>query len=296
MIFGSLFSGIGGLDLGLERAGMTCAWQVENNEFCQAVLGFRFPDSRVHPDVRTFSPHVAVDLICGGFPCQDVSSAGKRAGLDGERSGLWTEYRRILEEARPRFVLVENVARLRTAGLDRVLQDLAALGYDAEWDCLPAASVGAPHLRDRLFLVAWDRSRVRLPDTNDGAQGPLADSGRNGREVVGSGECDHGCDASGDLVDGCSARIFCPGALARWRARCEAEVWPRAQPGLGRASDGLAGGLDLWERGVARAIRSPERGSDASAIRQARLMAIGNAVVPQLTEFVGRRILEVFKP
>ncbi len=156
--FGSLFAGIGGLDLGLERAGMECRWQVEIDPFARRVLEKHWPDVRRHDDVKTFPPTEAkewsVDLICGGFPCQDVSSAGGRAGIEGERSGLWSEYLRIVRELRPRFVLVENVSALRFRGLDRVLGDLAALGFDAEWESLPASAFGAYHDRDRIFICA----------------------------------------------------------------------------------------------------------------------------------------------
>src|SRR5207248_2146889 len=100
-----------------------------------------------------------VDVIVGGFPCQDLSEAGQRAGLDGERSGLWSEFARLIGELRPAFAIVENVADLlsgeRGAWFGRVLRDLAEIGYNAEWHCIPAASVGAPHLRDRVWLVSY---------------------------------------------------------------------------------------------------------------------------------------------
>ena len=160
---GSLFSGIGGLELGLERAGMRVRWQVECDAFCQRVLAKHWPDVTRHNDVREVGSGTleAVDVICGGFPCQDVSNAGKRAGLAGERSGLWGEYARIVRELRPRYVIVENVAALLARGLGDVIGDLAACGYDAEWDCLPAATFGAPHRRDRLFLLAYPHSARR---------------------------------------------------------------------------------------------------------------------------------------
>lgn len=168
MRFGSLFSGIGGIDLGLERAGMTCAWQVERDAYCSAVLAKHWPGVRRYEDVRTFPPALTafpdaddIDLIAGGFPCQDVSQAGKGEGIDGERSGLWREYARIVRVLRPRFVLVENVSRLTIRGLDRVLGDLAELGFDAEWTRLSAADLGAPHLRQRIFIVA---ARRPVPD------------------------------------------------------------------------------------------------------------------------------------
>jgi DNA (cytosine-5)-methyltransferase 1 len=158
MTFGSLFAGIGGMDLGLERAGMTCSWQVEIDPFARRVLAKHWPHVRRHDDVRTFPPGDAdgwdVDLICGGFPCQDISFMGPGDGLDGARSGLWFEFARIIRVLRPRLVLVENVPALLVRGLDRVLGSLAEMGYDAEWGCIPAAALGAPHLRERIFLVA----------------------------------------------------------------------------------------------------------------------------------------------
>jgi DNA (cytosine-5)-methyltransferase 1 len=154
---GSLFSGIGGLDLGLERAGMQIVWQVEIDAYARRVLAKHWPDVARFPDVRDVGARhlVPVDLICGGFPCQDISAAGKKAGITGARSGLWKEFYRIICELRPRYVLVENVAALTRRGLPTVLGDLAACGYDAEWQVLSAVAFGAPHRRERLFLVAY---------------------------------------------------------------------------------------------------------------------------------------------
>jgi DNA (cytosine-5)-methyltransferase 1 len=165
MTVGSLFAGIGGFDLGFERAGYRVRWQVEINAYCRAVLRKHWPGVRRYGDVRRVGRHnlEPVDVICGGFPCQDISIAGAGAGLDGARSGLWREYARIIREVRPRYVVVENVPALLSRGLGTVLADLAACGYDAEWDCLPAAAVGAPHRRDRVWIVACD-SRQALAD------------------------------------------------------------------------------------------------------------------------------------
>ncbi len=124
LTFGSLFAGIGGFDLGFERAGLECKWQVEIDPYCQRVLAKHWPEVRRHDDIRTFPPDGSdewrVDVICGGFPCQDISDAGKRAGIDGERSGLWAEYARILGAIRPRFAVVENVAALLDNGMGSV--------------------------------------------------------------------------------------------------------------------------------------------------------------------------------
>lgn len=158
--FGSLFAGIGGFDLGFERAGMVCRWQVEIDPFCQRQLCRLFPDVGRWDDVRTFPPSAPphewrVDVICGGFPCQDISVANPSGlGIDGPRSGLWREYHRIIRTLRPRIVVVENVPNLLGRGIRRVLGDLAASGYDAEWDVLPASAFGAHFPGQRVFIVA----------------------------------------------------------------------------------------------------------------------------------------------
>jgi len=165
LTFGSLFAGVGGLDLGFERAGMRCLWQVELDDFCQRVLAKHWPNVERFGDVRECGNHnlAAVDVICGGFPCVDISNAGRREGIEGERSGLWSEFARIIRELRPRYVVVENVAALLGRGMGRVLGDLAACGYDAEWEVLPAAAFGAPHIRDRVFLVAYAKQERQHP-------------------------------------------------------------------------------------------------------------------------------------
>lgn len=163
LTFGSLFAGIGGFDLGFERAGLTCSWQVEIDPFCQRVLARHWPHVRRHDDVRTFPPadpeEWRVDVVCGGFPCQDISSSGPKVGIGGERSGLWVEYARAVRTLRPRWVVVENVADLVRRGLDRVLGDLAGMGFDAWWGCVPSAAFGSPQRRFRTLVVAHDDGR-----------------------------------------------------------------------------------------------------------------------------------------
>jgi len=239
MTVGSLFAGIGGFDLGFERAGFQVKWQVEIDPFCLAVLEKHWPDVRRYEDIRTVgAPNLErVDVIVGGFPCQDVSSAGHRAGIDaGARSGLWREMARVVDELRPGYVVVENVSALLYNGLGRVLGDLAEVGYDAEWECLPASSFGAPHRRDRVWIVAYPsemlRDRVLFPGTLD-AEGAAA----------------------------WYQRIW---AIIRARRARHA---PPADFCKLRAADGLSGRLD-------------------------ELAAYGNAVVPQITEWLARRILD----
>jgi len=164
LTFGSLFAGIGGIDCGLEAAGMRCAWQVELDPFCQSVLRDRWPGVPKHGDVKTFRPDAThrVDVIAGGFPCQPFSSSGRRRGTSDPR-WLWPEYARIVATLRPRYVLVENVPDLLHLAFDSVLRSLAAIGYDAEWDCLAASQFGASHRRKRLFVVAYPAgTRKRL--------------------------------------------------------------------------------------------------------------------------------------
>lgn len=170
LTFGSLFAGIGGFDLGFERAGMQCLWQVEIDDYATQVLAKHWPHVKRYRDIRDVGKHnlERVDVICGGFPCQDISYAGKGAGLDGERSGLFFELMRVVGEVGPRVVVLENVAALLTRGLDRVLGTLASFGFDAEWHCIPAAAFGAHFRGDRVFIVAscsaagclrWQRER-----------------------------------------------------------------------------------------------------------------------------------------
>lgn len=156
--FGSLFTGFGGLDLGLERAGWKCAWQVEINEYARRVLTRRWPDVPKFSDVRECGAHNlgCVPLIVGGFPCTDISEAGYQAGIEvGEYSGLWREQYRIIRVLRPRFVLVENVSALLERDMRIVLGDLAEGGFDAEWESVRASDVGAPHQRERVFILAY---------------------------------------------------------------------------------------------------------------------------------------------
>ena len=210
-----LFSGIGGFSFGLQRAGMRTVAFCEIDQYCRRVLAKHWPGVPCYPDVRELTAErlvadgISVDLVCGGFPCQDISLAGPGFGLAGARSGLWREFARLIRELEPRYVLLENVAALLARGLGEILGELATLGYDAEWHCIPASYVGALHRRDRVWIVAypnrhtvrddqqrtphrWDnvsnRRNSKSPD--DGAQGALANSdldvGREGR--VGNAE------------------------------------------------------------------------------------------------------------
>lgn len=172
-----LFSGIGGFSLGLERTGgfETVAF-CEIEDFPRRVLAKHWPEVPCYRDIRELTADrltadgIAVDAICGGFPCQGISIAGRGKGLEDPRSALWWEYHRLVSELRPRLVIIENSPKLRGRGLSAILSSLDALGYDAEWHCLPAAYAGAPHRRDRIWIIAY-----RQGDT----LGPYADSIRS---------------------------------------------------------------------------------------------------------------------
>ena len=167
-----LFSGIGGFSLGLHWAGFRTLAFCESDEFCQRLLARHWPGVPIYPDIRRLDGErlqqdgIEPFLVCGGFPCQDVSLAGRGAGLDGPRSSLWTEMARVIGASRPCWVIVENVPSLRTRGADRVIGDLAALGYACWPFVVGAVHAGAPHRRNRLFLLARDISahpaRARL--------------------------------------------------------------------------------------------------------------------------------------
>lgn len=160
-----LFSGIGGFSLGLERAGMQTVAFCEIEPYCRAVLAKHWPGVKIYEDIRTLTADVlerdgiAVDVLAAGFPCQDVSRAGRKVGIEGERTGLWDEVARLVGELRPSRCVLENVEGLLDGdGMATVLGDLASLGYDADWGCVDASYVGAPHKRTRVFIVAHPAS------------------------------------------------------------------------------------------------------------------------------------------
>lgn len=293
MRIGSLFSGIGGLDLGIEAAtGGSVAWQCEADPYCRTVLARHWPGVTCFRDVVGLEPP-PVDILIGGFPCQDISQAGKKEGIHGKKSGLWGEFARIIRKIRPRFVFVENVRALTQRGLDRVLGDLAACGYDAVWDCLGACCVGAPHRRERLFVLAYPQSAVPdacglpLPISGDHGQGEaMADPDGGGcgfeREqepgrVEGSrrGQPDGRGDTRGqhnpaEVSDAhhagrgkqrgdqpTGAEYPTPECAIRWTS----------EPNVGRVVDGFSTHLD-----------------GGGAGRNVRLRALGNAVVPAQAE------------
>lgn len=268
MTFGSLFTGIGGIDLGLEMAGMECIWQVENNHFCNRVLSRHWPTVQRFSDIRTLeiSSLANVDIVAGGFPCQDVSRIGKMEGIYGDRSGLWKHFARIIRGIRPRIVIVENVTGLLDGGIGPVLSDLAEIGFNAEWEVLPAAAFGSPQLRERVFIVAYARGeRLEGIFSSWTAQGAI---GRGNREHAILGEL--------PMLRGVPVPDTY-GSCLQLRLPTNRGMVDRPLHGKGR-----------WEA-PPRVFRMDARVPG----RVDRLRSIGNSVVPQVMAWIGRRILEV---
>ena len=258
MRFGSLFAGIGGIDFGLERAGMECAWQVEIDEFCQKVLNKHWPEVLKYRDIRNVGEEnlETVDLIAGGFPCQPFSVAGKRRGMEDNRH-LWPEMLRVISELQPAWVLGENVPGIIPLFLDQAISDLEAEGYTAKPFVLPACAFDAPHRRDRLFIIAYDESNLRRTSRNEGPISPdrgsalMADTNYTRSQRHGQLR-----KRTGKRITGQSG-----GETSRQSAR-----W-LPEPNVGRVADGVPDRVD-------------------------RLKSLGNAVVPQVAEFIGRVIRE----
>ncbi len=331
MTFGSLFSGIGGLDLGLERAGFRAAWQVEINPFRRKVLEKHWRGVRRHDDVKTFladadesgqsgigrpwQERVAecrVDLICGGFPCQPVSCAGRRRG-DADDRWLWPEMRRVCAVVRPRWVLVENVRGLLSASSGRlfgtVVRDLADLGYLVEWSCISAAALGAPHIRDRVWILGHSSSAASEWDTG-GLPSPQAGE-RGARQF--DGDLPKRSANAGELADALSGRHKAQGR-GRGAARQTGHRGRRSANG-GAVADALQAESPRWAclgpdtqqelAAFARGCRErywasdpaddPESGMGRVAYgipnRVERIAGLGDSVVPQVAEFIGRRLL-----
>lgn len=151
---GSLFSGIGGFEIGADRAGIDTLWACEVESFQSEILKKRF-GVKNYGDIARAEISDRVDIISGGFPCQDISVAGKMEGITGTRSGLWSEMWRIIRQVRPRYIIIENSPALLIRGFEQVLCNLSESGYDAEWQCISNASFGYPHKRERLYIIAY---------------------------------------------------------------------------------------------------------------------------------------------
>jgi DNA-cytosine methyltransferase len=181
-----IFSGIGGFSIGLEAASMQTVAFCEITPFCQKILTRHWPSVPIFTDITIIHKEdlkalPRIDVIAGGFPCQDISVAGKQKGITAKRSGLWKEFARLINEIRPKYAIIENVANLRGKGLIRVLQDLWEIGYDAEWHCIPASAFGAPHRRDRIWIISYPAciGKVGLSIGKEETESALGDGYKN---------------------------------------------------------------------------------------------------------------------
>lgn len=258
---------------------MQTRWMCEVDPFCRKVLRHHWPDVHLYEDVRDVKHPPYVDVLAGGFPCQPVSLAGKREAQADPR-WLWPEFSRLVGELRPRYVLVENVPGLASKGLGDVLADLSAHGYDAEWQVVSAASVGAPHLRERIFLVAYPGGQRRQqvagsarPNEAADGRGPQED-----HEPASHGQGHGAGQVPGDVADADGSTWLWPGAAG------EAVFRPETVERLGRCSRST--GVQHWSA-------EPDVGRVAHGVpsRLDQLRAYGNAVVPQAAEFVGQLIV-----
>jgi DNA (cytosine-5)-methyltransferase 1 len=251
---GSLFSGIGGFELGLERAipNSTTLWQVEQDKFCQSILRKHWANAKIYDDVRTITKDNVepIDILCGGFPCQDISFLGKGKGIirDETRSGLWWEMHRIINELRPRVAVLENVPAITVRGGQQVVGSLAQIGYDAEWIVISAEQFGSPHKRERWFCVAYPNSD-RLEKESFIAK-RFESKGKGVRNVPIS---------TIDTEQDSNSNQYSTGT-GYWRAA-------HPEPLIRRVDDGISNRLD-----------------------NPRLKALGNAIVPQCSEWIGKQI------
>ena len=271
---GSLFAGIGGFELGIERAipNSSTIWQVEQNEFCQRILKKHWPNATIYNDVKHINKNNVepVDILLGGFPCQDISIAGKRKGInEGKKSSLYFEMHRIISELRPRIVVMENVPAITNRGLSEVLGSLSEIGYDAEWTIISAKDFGAPHLRKRWFCVAYPNAgRSR-------SNGEI----QAGRDPIKTGDSRSHAPNS----DGLGSRktsnewitpVYCKGQqIQSWRS-------PQQKNTAG----------NYWQRFPTQSPLCHR--NDGIPDRLAKLKALGNAIVPQCSEWIGQQILK----
>ena len=296
---GSLFSGIGGLDLGLERAGMKVIWQSEIDPYACKVLKKHWPEVPNHGDIkqidwRTVEP---VDVICGGYPCQPFSTAGKRQGTDDPRH-LWPWVRTAISELRPKYAILENVRGHLSLGGTQVIGELAEIGYDAEWRVVSAAGVGAPHRRDRIIIVAYpsqlfcngsdNNSRISMESKTisklGNSRGEKAMANTNGRRQQKRNKDERSIPIVDQEGDGKSMANTNSEQLGKYgvteHVGSQNQIW-----GYNGRRETSYDGWQWWET-------EPDVGRVADGIpnRVDRLRGLGNAVVPQVAEYIGRLI------
>lgn len=269
---GSLFAGIGGLDLGFEQAGFRTAWQVEINDICREVLRDRFPHAIQHTDVRTCLPALTpVDVIVGGFPCQDVSSMGKRVGLHGERTGLFFDAMRIVESLKPKYIVLENVCGLINSNdgkdLETVIKTLAKLRYVGYWRVLDSRYFGVPQKRRRVFLVA---GLGRLPPAEFMADTAAIKPVSKSSVATKAGAWENAMPTLlAGFASGTDVAINGSNIIAVGNGRGEMVKWERAASDYG------------FRKGLVEA--------DIVAAR-----AAGNAVCPQVAQWIAEKLIKAF--
>ena len=273
-----LFSGIGGFSLGLERAGMSTVAMCEKDPYCRKILAKHWPDLTIHEDIRNLDGKryaESIDLVCGGFPCQPFSVAGKRKGTNDDRH-LWPEMLRVIKESRPRWVIGENVFGFINMALDDVQADLEREHYEVRKFVLPAVAVDAKHRRDRIILIAYSNSPAVWDRTERQAQG--RDNLQAGRKTItpNDGTAQSLADTQSERVQGLrSGREQEPHAHERQELpMCESQrprpAYWEAEPCVGRVADGVPNRVD-------------------------RIRGLGNAVVPQLIQAIGELVIEADK-
>jgi DNA (cytosine-5)-methyltransferase 1 len=308
------FAGIGGFSIGLERAGFETVAFSEVDDYASKVLAKKWPEIKNYGDIkgltagRLAGDGIGVDLITGGFPCQDISTAGKQAGIEGERSGLWGELARVIDEIQPRYAILENVTALISGDsgrwFGRVLGDLAQIGYDAEWHCISASAVGAHHHRDRVWIIAYPNSRPvreqselfgRSKDSSisqfDGKEKSMVDA-NCGIESVGI----HASESQGVLpaeAEGqgpsCGPGSSLHSADANSKRGCRGPSdWEHAAD-VGKppiCTRGFLRRMEIWDV-------EPSVGRVANGVssRAYRLKCLGNAIVPQIAQLIGEEIM-----
>jgi DNA (cytosine-5)-methyltransferase 1 len=284
---GSLFSGIGGIELGFEKAGFETIWFIECEKYAKEVIKKHWCNAIVYDDITKvdFKAIPKVDIITGGFPCQDISFAGKGVGISGSRSSLWKYYYESIRVLRPRYAFIENVSAILGRGLNVVLADLASLGYDAEWYCVPASSVGAPHQRDRLFVISYlpftrngrlsvsKRGQKKKGFDIDGNSKTISDSQGTGEmPIQQQGQRNVPVKIGKIVTDSNSKRLsdIQRNKEQTWQSgngTVGDSGWWNTEPDLGRMADGISNRVD-------------------------RIRCLGNAVVPQVAEVFAQAIKE----
>ena len=264
---GSLFSGIGGLDLGLERAGMEIIWQSEIDPYCNKVLKKHWPEVPNYGNIKEidWSRVPRPDVICGGYPCQPFSTAGKRRGTDDPRH-LWPWVRDAISNLRPRYAILENVRGHLSMGGLQVIGELAEVGYNAEWRVVSAAGMGAPHRRDRIIIVAYPNDTgKRTPRGNMEQQGETgsAERGNSWNELGGRGA--NVADTNSGRREQCQPETK-PLSWTSGSSKRDYANWWQVEPDVGRVVNGVSARVD-------------------------RLRGLGNAVVPQVAEYIGRLVM-----